>query len=181
MRLIDTAIAGVKLVEPKIFFDERGHFMETWHAGKFADLGLSVTFLQDNHSSSSSGTLRGLHYQVEQPQGKLVRCSRGAIFDVAVDLRSTSPTFCQWVGTNLSEENGFQMWIPPGFAHGFMVLSERADVCYKCTELYSPAHDRALAWNDETLGIEWPIEGKVPLLSLKDREAPTLAQAEVFE
>jgi len=180
VKLIDTAIAEVKLVEPSVIPDARGYFMEMWHASKFADLGLEFAFVQDNHSSSSGGTLRGLHYQIDKAQGRLVRCARGAIFDVAVDIRRSSPTFRQWVGTRLSEENHLQMWIPPGFAHGFLALSERADVCYKCTELYSQVDDRALAWNDEGLGIDWPLEGREPLLSAKDRAAPTLEQSELF-
>lgn len=176
------AIPEVVLVAPKIFGDDRGYFMEVWERRKFAAGGIDVDFVQDNHSRSRRGVLRGLHYQVERPQGKLVRAVTGRIFDVAVDIRKSSSTFGQWVGAELSGENRFQLWIPPGFAHGFLVLSETADVTYKCTDFYFPEFDRSLAWNDPTLAIEWPRDAALtPELSDKDRRAPLLSAAELFQ
>jgi len=173
MRLVETPLAGVLRVEPRVHQDERGFFLEVFHAGKFEAQGLAVAFVQDNHSQSRRGTLRGLHLQTRAPQGKLVRCVEGEIFDVAVDVRVGSPGFGRWHGERLSAANFQQLWIPPGFAHGFCVLSERAQVEYKCTTLYDPESDLAIAWNDPALGVEWPLAE--PLLSAKDAAAPPLA------
>lgn len=169
MDVIETRIPDVKLIKPKVFGDERGFFMETWSAKAFKEAGIEASFVQDNHSRSVKHTLRGLHYQIKQPQGKLVRCTRGEVFDVAVDIRKGSPTFGQWVGEILSEENQHQLWVPPGFAHGFLVLSETADFQYKCTDFYAPEHERTLQWDDPAIGVEWPIsEGNSLNLSQKD-------------
>ncbi len=175
----DTALPGVKLIEPKVFGDDRGFFLESWNARVFADAGIDATFVQDNHSRSARGVLRGLHYQIVEPQGKLVRVVSGAVFDVAVDIRRSSPDFGKWAGAELSAENKRMFWVPPGFAHGFVTLSETADFLYKCTTLYAPAHDRGIAWDDPAIGIDWPIDG-TPQLSAKDAAAPRLADAEVF-
>lgn len=181
MKIIETRIPAVKLIEPKVFGDERGFFMETWNEKAFCEAGISATFLQDNHSRSVKNTLRGLHYQIKQPQGKLVRVTRGEVFDVAVDLRSNSPTFGQWVGEYLSEENRRMLWVPPGFAHGFLVTSETADFQYKCTAFYAPQYERSIHWNDKELGINWPLEGgKVPLTSQKDGEGMHFASADYY-
>jgi dTDP-4-dehydrorhamnose 3,5-epimerase len=181
VKLTRLAIPDVVLVTPKLFGDARGWFMETWHAGKFADGGLELAFVQDNHSYSRAGTLRGLHYQILHPQGKLVRVLRGEIFDVAVDLRRSSPTFGRWVGEVLSAENKSQLYVPPGFAHGFVVTSDEAEMAYKCTDLYHPEHERTILWNDADLGIEWPLPpGVAPLLSDKDRAGTPFKDAEVF-
>ena len=175
-----TAIPDVLILEPKVFGDSRGFFFESFNAKDFAQAtGLKVDFVQDNHSRSARGVLRGLHYQLEQAQGKLVRVVRGAVFDVAVDIRKSSPTFGQWVGYELSEDNHRQFWVPPGFAHGFVVLSETADFLYKTTDYYAPAHERCIAWNDPAIGITWP-PGLAPQLSAKDQAGLPLAQAEVF-
>lgn len=175
-----TAIADVLMLQPKVFGDSRGFFFESFNALDFAQAtGLDVTFVQDNHSRSAQGVLRGLHYQLQQPQGKLVRVVRGAVFDVAVDIRRISPTFGRWVGCELSEDNHRQLWVPPGFAHGFVVLSESADFLYKTTDYYAPAHERCIAWNDPDIGIEWPA-GLAPQLSAKDQAGVLLRQAEVF-
>lgn len=179
MNVIDTSLPGVKLIEPKVFADGRGFFLESWNARKFADAGIDCHFVQDNHSRSIRGVLRGLHYQVRDPQGKLVRVTRGAVFDVAVDIRRSSPHFGRWVGYELSEANRRMLWVPPGFAHGFLVLSDGADFLYKCTSLYAPAHDRSIAWNDPAIGIDWPVD-VTPLLSPKDAAAPLLAAAEAY-
>lgn len=180
MKVTRTAIADVLLIEPKVFGDARGFFFESFNQKAFDEaIGRHVDFVQDNHSRSAKGVLRGLHYQLQQPQGKLVRVVRGAVFDVAVDIRKSSPTFGQWVGSELSEENHKQMWVPPGLAHGFLVLSESADFLYKTTDYYAPAHERCIAWNDETLSIAWPDIGMAPLLSAKDAAAPTFATAEM--
>jgi dTDP-4-dehydrorhamnose 3,5-epimerase len=179
MNVIDTPLPGVKLIEPKVFGDDRGFFMESWNASTFADAGLALDFVQDNHSRSAKGVLRGLHYQIVDPQGKLVRVTSGAVFDVAVDIRRSSAHFGRWVGYELSDANKRMLWVPPGFAHGFVVLSETADFLYKCTSLYAPAHERGIAWNDPAIGIDWPI-ADAPVLSTKDAAAPTLAGAEVF-
>jgi dTDP-4-dehydrorhamnose 3,5-epimerase len=174
------AIPDVVLLAPKVFGDERGFFYESFNQQSFeAAIGRSVNFVQDNHSRSVKGVLRGLHYQVQQPQGKLVRVVAGEVFDVAVDLRKSSPTFGQWVGELLSVENKRQMWVPEGFAHGFLVLSESAEFLYKATEYYAPEHERCIAWNDDSLAIAWPIV-EVPSLSFKDANASLFAQAEVF-
>lgn len=181
MKLIDTRIPDVKIIDPAVFGDARGFFMETWNAAKFAELGLNLNFVQDNHSRSRQGILRGLHYQMQQTQGKLVRVTSGKVFDVAVDLRRSSPTFGQWVGAELSDENHRMMWVPPGFAHGFYVMSESADFIYKCTDLYAPQHERCIRWDDPTLAIEWPlVDGQFPLVSAKDADGKYWQDAEVF-
>jgi dTDP-4-dehydrorhamnose 3,5-epimerase len=184
LNVIPTAIPGALILEPRVFGDARGFFMETYNARAFAQAtGLQdVHFVQDNHSRSSKGVLRGLHYQIAQPQGKLVRVTRGAVFDVAVDLRRGSPAFGRWAGVELSEDNRRQFWLPPGMAHGFVVLSDTADFLYKTSDYYAPAHERALAWNDPAIGIDWPLAAHgiaAPLLSDKDRAAPPLARAEL--
>ena len=181
MKIIPTAIADVLIIEPRVFGDARGFFFESFNQQAFKNAtGLNLDFVQDNHSRSAKGVLRGLHYQIEQPQGKLVRVVRGAVFDVAVDLRKTSATFCQWVGAELSEENKRQMWVPPGFAHGFLTLSDAADFLYKTTDYYAPQFERCVAWNDPTLAIAWPLAGQLPQISAKDQVGVTLANASVF-
>lgn len=168
MNIISTAIADVLIVEPRVFGDKRGFFFESFNQQAFnAATGTSFSFVQDNHSRSSKGVLRGLHYQLGQPQGKLVRVARGAVFDVAVDIRASSPTYGKWVGVELSEVNHRQLWVPPGLAHGFLVLSETADFLYKTTDYYAPSQERCIAWNDPDLAVSWPIEG-LPGLSAKD-------------
>ena len=179
MIVTDTTLPGVKLIEPRVFGDDRGFFLESWNARAFAAAGIDMPFVQDNHSRSARGVLRGLHYQISESQGKLVRVVSGAVFDVAVDIRRSSPHFGRWVGYELSADNKHMLWMPPGFAHGFIVLSEAADFMYKCTTFYAPAHDRAIVWDDPAIGIDWPIEGS-PQLSVKDAAAPCLADAEVF-
>lgn len=179
MRLTPTALPDVLLIESRVYTDDRGSFRETFHAQKLAEAGLNARFVQDNHSRSTRGVLRGLHYQIEQPQGKLIDVVRGEIFDVAVDLRRSSPTFGRWVGCTLREGEGRSLYIPPGFAHGFWVLSDVADVCYKCTDLYAPQHERTLLWNDPDVGIDWPLEGP-PIISAKDAAGTFLADAECF-
>lgn len=185
MKVTRTEIPEVLIIEPKVFGDSRGFFFESWNEKGFREAtGVQLHFVQDNHSRSAHGVLRGLHYQLQQPQGKLVRVVRGAVFDVAVDVRRSSPTFGKWVGTELSEENYRQFWVPPGFAHGFLVLSDSADFLYKTTDYYAPEHERSLAWNDPEVGIAWPSRGAgiaEPILSGKDQAAPTLRDAEVFE
>lgn len=181
MKVIPTHIPDVKIIEPAVFGDARGFFMETWNSETFASLGLNLTFVQDNHSRSTQGILRGLHYQIQQAQGKLVRVTSGAVFDVAVDLRQASPTFRQWVGVELSAENHRMLWVPPGFAHGFYVLSESADFLYKCTELYAPQYDRCLRWDDPSVGVQWPlVKGEMPLLSAKDAAGKCWDEADKF-
>lgn len=180
MNIIATNLPGVLIIEPRVFGDPRGFFLETWNRQTFADAGLPTDFAQDNHSRSCKGVLRGLHYQLENPQGKLVRVSQGAVFDVAVDVRRSSPDFGKWTGVELSAENHRMLWIPPGFAHGFVVLSDTADFLYKCTTLYHPPSDRSLRWNDPAIGIDWPDTGVAPLLSAKDDAAPLLSEAELF-
>jgi dTDP-4-dehydrorhamnose 3,5-epimerase len=175
-----TAIAEVLLLEPKVFGDARGFFFESFNARDFAQAtGLIVDFVQDNHSKSAKGVLRGLHYQIQHPQGKLVRVVQGEVFDVAVDLRQSSPTFGNWVGVNLSADNKRQLWVPPGFAHGFVVLSESAEFLYKTTDYWYPEHERSLLWNDPVIGIDWPLDAQ-PLLAAKDAAAALLRDAEVF-
>jgi dTDP-4-dehydrorhamnose 3,5-epimerase len=177
-----TAIADVVLIRPKVFGDERGFFLESWEARKFAAAGLDLKFVQDNHSRSTRHTLRGLHYQIEQPQGKLVRVVSGAVFDVAVDIRRSSPTFGRSVGVVLSEENHCMLWVPPGFAHGFLVLSESADFLYRVTDFWAPQHERAILWNDAKLAVDWPLPAGVsPLLSTKDAAATRFENAEYYE
>jgi len=181
MRLIPTRIPEVSCIEPAVFGDDRGFFMETWQSAKFAAAGIVATFVQDNHSRSRRGTLRGLHYQLDHPQGKLVRCVAGSVFDVAVDLRLSSSTFGQWVGEELSEDNRRQLWVPAGFAHGFLVLSESADIVYKCSDYYDPASEKTLVWNDSEVGIRWPIPPGVEiLLSAKDQGGASLRNAECY-
>ena len=181
MEVVSTRIPDVKLIKPKVFGDERGFFMETWNARVFAEAGINATFVQDNHSRSVRHTLRGLHYQIQQPQGKLVRVTRGEVFDVAVDLRKSSPTFGQWVGEVLSEENQHQLWVPPGFAHGFYVMSEVADFQYKCTDFYAAKYERSVHWADKLLMIDWPIDaGSEPLVSEKDRAGIAFSTAEHY-
>jgi dTDP-4-dehydrorhamnose 3,5-epimerase len=180
MKATPCAITDVLLLEPKVFGDERGFFFESLNQAEFeAVIGRSVTFVQDNHSRSVKNVLRGLHYQIQQPQGKLVRVIQGEVFDVAVDIRKSSPTFGQWVGGILSAESKRQIWVPEGFAHGFLVLSDVAEVLYKTTDYYAPEHERCIAWNDPTIGIQWPIEG-MPVLSGKDRQGKSLVEAEHF-
>lgn len=170
------------MVEPTLHGDDRGFFMETWNQSRYAELGIGVGFVQDNLSRSGGWTLRGLHYQIEGAQGKLVRVDRGAVFDVAVDLRRWSPTFGRWTGMTLSEENRRQMYVPPGFAHGFLTLGDGADFAYKCTTPYAPEHERVLRWNDPAVGIDWPFVGEgEPLLSERDRDAPGLADLDCYE
>ena len=181
MKVIETAIPDLLILEPKVFGDARGFFMESYNAKAFQDAtGLDVNFVQDNHSRSGKGVLRGLHYQIEQAQGKLVRVTRGSVFDAVVDLRKSSPTFGQWAGVELSEENSRQLWIPPGFAHGFLVTSDSADFLYKTTDYYAPQFERSLAWNDPTVGVEWPLAGTAPQLSAKDVAGKPLAECETF-
>lgn len=179
MNLIPTTLNDVYILEPKVFGDERGFFLEAYNEATFQKLGLPTRFMQDNHSGSRKGVLRGLHYQLKQPQGKLVRALRGAIFDVAVDLRKDSPQFGQWFGTELSAENRRMLWVPAGFGHGFLVTSEFAEVSYKATALYAPAFERSILWNDPAIGIEWPLDGE-PTLSEKDRDGLPLGEAEVY-
>lgn len=180
MNVVRTEIPDVLVLEPKVFGDSRGFFLESFNQRAFAEAtGLNVEFVQDNHSRSARGVLRGLHYQLQQPQGKLVRAVRGAVFDVAVDVRRSSPTFGRWVGVELTEDNHRQLWVPPGFAHGFVVLSDTADFLYKTTDYYAPQYERSIAWNDPAIGVRWPYES-TPALSAKDAAAPMLAQADVF-
>ena len=178
MERLDTPLQGVCILKPRVFGDARGFFMETWNRRSFEALGISADFVQDNHSLSRQGTLRGLHFQRSRPQGKLVRVTRGEVFDVAVDLRVGSPTRGQWFGTRLSGENRHLLWIPPGFAHGFYTLSEEAELLYKCSDYYDPADESGIAWNDPQLAIDWPLrDGQTPLLSAKDQAAASLAEA----
>ena len=180
MNVVKTEIPGLLILEPRVFGDARGFFMESFNARAFQEAtGLDVDFVQDNHSRSTRGVLRGLHYQIQQPQGKLVRVVRGSVFDVAVDLRKGSPTFGKWDGVELSEDNNRQLWIPPGFAHGFLVTSESADFLYKTTDYYAPEFERSLAWNDPAVGVEWPLTGE-PLLSAKDVAGKPLAECATF-
>lgn len=181
MRFTPLRIPEVLLIEPQSFSDERGAFMETWQASKFGSQGLKFTFVQDNQSESHPWVLRGLHYQLNHPQGKLVRVARGEVFDVAVDVRRSSPTFGEWVGHRLSAENRAMMWIPPGFAHGFLTLNEPVIFLYKCTDTYDAHSERSILWNDARLGIEWPLPSGVrPVLSRKDEMAVPFAQAECY-
>ena len=182
MKFIPTEIPDVIIVEPDVFGDHRGFFMEAWNAEKFAKGGIDAQFVQDNHSRSSQGILRGLHYQIKQPQGKLVRVLSGEVFDVVVDLRRNSPTFGKWFGMYLNDISKQMLWVPPGFAHGFYVVSEQADFFYKCTDLYAQEHERAIRWDDPDLAIDWPlIGGQKPILAPKDAEAKSFKEAEVFE
>ena len=181
MNFIPSSIPEVIMIKPKVFGDHRGFFIETWQRKTFAENGIDYDFVQDNHSKSSQGILRGLHYQIQHPQGKLVRVVEGSEFDVAVDMRQSSDTFGQWVGYELSAENHHMLWVPPGFAHGFYVMSETAEFVYKCTDYYAPEHERSLLWNDKRLGIDWHlVDNKAPILSEKDAEAPGFINAEKF-
>jgi dTDP-4-dehydrorhamnose 3,5-epimerase len=181
MKVTPTAIPDVLVIEPKVFGDARGFFYESFNGRSFDEaVGRHVEFVQDNHSRSVKGVLRGLHYQIQQPQGKLVRVARGVVFDVAVDIRKSSPTFGKWVGVELTEENHKQLWVPEGFAHGFLVVSESADFLYKTTDYYAPAHERSIRWNDPSLGIQWPETGVPAQLSAKDQQARTMNNAEFF-
>ncbi|MFV2000260.1 MAG: dTDP-4-dehydrorhamnose 3,5-epimerase [Acidimicrobiia bacterium] len=180
MQVVETHLAGVLIVEPTVFTDERGFFFESFNQSKFEQAtGVVRDWVQDNHSRSTGGVLRGLHFQNPNPQGKLVRCIAGSVWDVAVDLRTSSPAFGQWVGIELSSVNHRQLWIPEGFAHGYLTLSESAEILYKTTEYYDPQHDRSLRWDDPKLNIKWPLECD-PVLSLKDRDAPLLDQIDPF-
>lgn len=181
MRFTPTALPEVVLVEPRVFGDARGFFMETWEQAKFAAAGIDAHFVQDNHSASSRWVLRGLHFQLRRPQGKLVRVLQGEVFDVAVDVRRSSPTFGRWVGETLSADNKRMLWIPAGFAHGFLVLSEQAEFAYKCTDFYDPASERSLLWNDPQVGIDWPLpEGIQPALAARDANGASLAALDCY-
>jgi dTDP-4-dehydrorhamnose 3,5-epimerase len=181
MKIINTHIDDVKIIQPQVFGDERGFFMETYRANIMDELTGGKPFVQDNHSKSTQGILRGLHYQIKNTQGKLVRIVKGTVFDVAVDMRENSSTFGQWVGEVLSEENKKQLWVPEGFAHGFYVMSEEAEFVYKCTDYYAPEHEHSLIWNDPSVGIDWPlVEGKQPSLSVKDEQGVLFSKAVKF-
>lgn len=182
MKVSATSLPEVLLIEPQVFGDARGFFLESFNQKAFnSATGLSVNFVQDNHSKSAKGVLRGLHYQVQQPQGKLVRVVRGAVFDVAVDIRKASPNFGRWVGFELTEDNYHQLWVPPGFAHGFLVTSDSADFLYKTTDYYAPEFERCILWSDIDIDIDWPLHGRPPQLSVKDSNATTLVAAQVFK
>ena len=182
MKFTKTSIPEVMIIEPQVFGDHRGFFMETYHAEKYREAGIDVNFVQQNHSSSTKGVLRGLHYQIEQTQGKLVRITKGKVFDVAVDMRKSSPTFGKWVGETLTAENKKQLWVPGGFAHGFYVLSDEAEFIYSCTDMYAPQHERSLIWNDPTVGVDWPlIDGAELKLSAKDEAGKLFKDVEAFE
>lgn len=178
MRFLPTSLPGVLLIEADVFGDARGFFLETYRSEEFAAAGIDLPFVQDNHSGSVRGVLRGLHYQEPFPQGKLIRCVAGSVFDVAVDIRKGSPTFGRWFGAELSAENKLQMWVPPGFAHGFCVTSEWGEIVYKCTDVWRKEHDRAIRWDDPEIGIAWPVAE--PVLSGKDAAAPRLADAAIL-
>jgi dTDP-4-dehydrorhamnose 3,5-epimerase len=181
VRFIPTDLAGVVVIEPELFGDHRGYFMESWQKRRFAEAGLDIEFVQDNHSMSAEGVLRGLHYQLDRPQGKLVRVVSGAAFDVAVDLRRSSPGFGRWAGAILSAENRRMLWVPPGFAHGFYTLSGPMELLYKCTEFYSPLDERTIRWDDPDLAIAWPLEeGQTPTLSEKDAKGQPFREAETY-
>ena len=181
MNVIATALPEVLILEPQVFGDERGFFYESFNARRFGEAtGVTRDFVQDNHSRSARGVLRGLHYQLQQAQGKLVRVSAGEVYDVAVDVRRSSPNFGKWVGVHLSAENKRQLWVPEGFAHGFLVLSEYAEFLYKTTDYYAPAHERCIRWDDQQLAIDWPLEGLTPQLSAKDQQGLSLTDAETF-
>lgn len=181
MKFTSTLIPDVLVIEPKVFQDERGFFLESYQKNHFINAGIDADFVQDNHSKSCQGTLRGLHYQIRQAQGKLVRVIAGEVFDVAVDLRRHSPTFGQWVGDYLSAENKRMLWVPAGFAHGFYVTSAEAEVVYKASDYYAPEWERSLLWNDPAIGISWPVQGQPPILSAKDAAGKLLREAEAYE
>jgi dTDP-4-dehydrorhamnose 3,5-epimerase len=180
MQVTPSAIPDVLVIEPKVFGDARGFFLESWNERAFLKAGIKARFVQDNHSRSARNVVRGLHYQIKQPQGKLIRVTAGEVFDVAVDIRRSSPTFGKWIGNKLSGENKLMMWIPPGFAHGFSVLSEYAEFLYKTTDYYSPEYERTILWNDPDLAISWQVSGE-PLLSAQDRAGIPFKKAEVFD
>jgi dTDP-4-dehydrorhamnose 3,5-epimerase len=181
VKFLKTPIEGVVLIEPQVFGDDRGFFMETWQEAKFGASGVEADFVQDNHSRSTQWTLRGMHLQVEHTQGKLVRVTAGAVFDVVVDLRRSSPSFGKWWGVELSDQNHSMVWVPPGLAHGMLVTSASADFLYKCTDIYSPPHERTLAWDDKTVNIQWPIPRDIqPKLSAKDTQGKNFAEIEKF-
>jgi dTDP-4-dehydrorhamnose 3,5-epimerase len=181
MQFTPTRLPEVVLITPRVFADSRGYFFETWQQQQFTQAGIAAQFVQDNHSHSVRHTLRGLHYQIQQPQGKLVRVTCGEAFDVAVDLRRGSPRFGQWVGVALSDANHQLLWVPPGFAHGYLALSDEVDVLYKCTDLYAPHHERSIRWDDPRLSVQWPLPpGAVPQLSAKDAIAPLFAESETY-
>jgi len=181
MKIIDTKIKDVKILRPEVFGDERGFFMETFRDNEFRAKVADYGFVQDNHSKSNQNVLRGLHYQIKHPQGKMVRVISGKVFDVAVDIRKNSPDFGRWTGAVLSAENKDMFWVPPGFAHGFYVMTDNAEFVYKCTDYYAPEYERTILWNDEKIGIDWPlVDGKEPVLSLKDKAGLLLEDAEVF-
>jgi dTDP-4-dehydrorhamnose 3,5-epimerase len=181
MNVVETALSEVKIIEPKVFGDDRGFFLESWNAARFAEAGLPTSFVQDNHSRSARGVLRGLHYQLINPQGKLVRVVTGRAFDVAVDIRASSPTFGHWVGIELSATNNRMFWVPPGFAHGFLSLEDGTDFLYKCTDFYAPEHERSILWSDPAIGIDWPeVETSKLTLSSRDAAGVPLADAEVY-
>ena len=182
MEFVPTRLPDVILIRPKAFEDPRGFFMDTWHRKRFEQEGIDANFVQDSHSGSVAGTVRGLHYQIKQAQGKLIRVVKGEAFDVAVDIRKSSQDFGQWAGERLSSENRKMIWIPPGFAHGFLVLSKTAEFEYKCTDYYAPEHERSLLWDDPDIGIDWPLlDGEEPILSDKDRTGLPLKDAEVYD
>jgi dTDP-4-dehydrorhamnose 3,5-epimerase len=180
MRLIPTPLPDLMLVEPIVHGDDRGFFLESWNARAFAEAGLDVAFVQDNHSRSARSVLRGLHYQAANPQGKLVRVVAGAVYDVTVDLRRSSPQFGRWFGVRLSAADKAMLWVPPGFAHGFLSLQDGSELLYKCTDFYDPASERSLLWSDPAIGIDWPLDGAAPILSAKDAAGTPLAEAETF-
>lgn len=180
MKVIETDISGLLILEPRVFGDDRGFFMETWNASDFASAGLDLEWVQDNHSHSQKGVLRGLHFQNPGPQGKLVRVTRGAVFDVAVDLRAASPSFGKWFGLELSAENKRMFWVPEGFAHGFLTLEDNTDFLYKCTAPYAPESEHTLAWDDPAIGIEWPVDNLDPIISAKDAVGQSLADVKAF-
>ncbi len=181
MKILETALPDVKLLEPHVFGDDRGFFLESWNARTFAAAGIEANFVQDNHSRSAKGVLRGLHYQINSPQGKLVRVVSGAVYDVAVDIRRSSPTFGRWAYCELSAENKLQCWVPAGFAHGFLSIQDGTELIYKCTDFYAPDAERSLRWNDPDIAITWPLKGiDAPILSAKDAVGQLLSEAEVF-
>lgn len=180
MKITATEVPDVLVIEPRVFGDERGFFLETWSEASFAEAGLDVRFVQDNHSRSAKGVLRGIHYQLTRPQGKLVRVTAGRVYDVAVDLRRSSPTFGRWVGVELSAENKRMLWVPPGFGHGFLTLEDGTDFLYKCTDFYAPDDERCLAWNDPEIGIAWPPVGFAPIVSQKDQHGVSFAMADTY-
>ncbi len=181
MRLIACDILGPIIIEPKVFGDDRGFFLESWNQAAFAEAGLDLPFVQDNHSRSSRGVLRGLHYQNPNPQGKLVRVANGRVFDVAVDIRQSSATFGRWIGVELSAANQRMFWVPPGFAHGFLTLEDQTDFLYKCTDFYQPASEHCLRWDDPALAIDWPLDGMIPELSARDKAGKPLADCALPE